>query len=691
MIVIASYYRKEIDFGFELLSSKNNFSDRDISFTSSRIGLSCRKIENVRINELSGLTPFIALLEYNNVFVYVVVLKISRNNIVYFNPCNGRIKEAYSKFLEKWNNVAYLFTDQIGIVNNSSLLFSLMRKLVSDHATTIGMTILSSFILVVLGLLGAFYYNILIDYVLYSGLLTTLHCLSIGIILVTIFSNFLTYVRSIFVLHITKKVDVSMVFLFFKHILDLPISVFNKYKTGEILSRLDDIQRIRTVIADAAVTVFMDIILVFSIGFVLFFQSTSLFLISFITALLSTLIVLFFKGMYSGLYKKLLAENSIARSFVIEIITGMKTLKSLNAERSVFSFFEDKQLRSVLSSYKLTIIQALQNLLISLTDGIGGNLLFWVGGVLIIGDKLSVGELIAYNSLLALFIGPFKRILSLQPKVQEAIIASRRVEEILKIPNNFEFVVQDSCVVPIIGDIKFEGVSFSYVAESNVLSDLSLTINHGQKVAIVGKSGSGKTTLVHLLLKYYASYSGKIMVDGQDLCTINTKHLRKYIGYVPQEITIFSGSVFENIAGFRDSYSNDEIIDASKQAGAHDFIMKLQNGYNTLISERGTMLSGGQRQRIALARALLGNPSIIIFDEATAGLDPISERHVLNTLNELKKKNKTIIIIAHNLSAIADSDKIFVLECGNLIEQGNHSGLLKEKGAYYELWNNVVL
>lgn len=236
------------------------------------------------------------------------------------------------------------------------------------------------------------------------------------------------------------------------------------------------------------------------------------------------------------------------------------------------------------------------------------------------------------------------------------------------------------------GAYEFSGVTFRYGSKRPVLTDLSFSIKAGTKVAFIGPSGCGKSTLVKLMLKFYSPEAGKILLDGNDLIDLDTAHLRAHIGYVPQEVFLFSGSIRDNLCLHKPEATFEEVVEAARRAEAHEFITELPERYDTVLAERGSSLSGGERQRLALARALIGGPDILIFDEATSNLDVITEKSIHETIRELANEGLTTILVAHRLSTVVSCDEIFVMEKGKIVESGNHYELVKRDGPYARLW-----
>ena len=330
-----------------------------------------------------------------------------------------------------------------------------------------------------------------------------------------------------------------------------------------------------------------------------------------------------------------------------------------------------------------------QSLITGLINGISGILVYWIGCSSIIGGTMSFGTLITFNSLLGYFSGPLFRLVNIQNSVQEALVAAERVGEILELEKEKDEKRKYLVPEKINGHIKFEDVTFAYGSRRPVYEHLNLEIAAGNWTAFVGPSGCGKSTFVKLILKFYEAQEGKIFLDGNDIRDIDSTYLRSKIGYVPQDIFLFSGTVAENISLHNQNATLEEIMEAAKKAGADEFIQKLPKRYDTVLGEHGGGLSGGEKQRLALARALLGNPSFLILDEATSSLDTVSEMEIHKVIKNLRSENIAVILIAHRLTTVEKCDKIFVMKDGKIIQSGSHKELLKEDGLYKEMWSEV--
>jgi ATP-binding cassette subfamily B protein len=358
----------------------------------------------------------------------------------------------------------------------------------------------------------------------------------------------------------------------------------------------------------------------------------------------------------------------------------------LAVEQTVRWHWEELLNKSVRSNFAGQVIGNRLQIFSGTIEGLVTTGLLWFGASLVIQGELTPGQLVAFNMLLGNVIHPFQRLTVLWNELQEVVIAIERIHDVIEAEPEEDLQQQSrQSLPPINGNIRFDKVTFRYPeSDINVLENLSFEVKPGQTVALVGRSGSGKTTISKLILGLYPTTDGKVLIDGQDINSILLRSLRSQIGVVDQDTFLFGGTIRENIAIGQPSATLEEIIEAARQAGADLFIKKLPMGYETQIGEGGGMLSGGQRQRIAIARALLGNPQLLVFDEATSHLDAESERIIQNNLTNIRK-NRTTIIIAHRLSTVRKADLILVLDKGVLVEQGTHEELMAKRGQYFYL------
>ncbi|MBN1649059.1 MAG: peptidase domain-containing ABC transporter [Spirochaetales bacterium] len=633
--------------------------------------------------------------EYGSFSHHFFVVQKIKNNRIYIwdpDPLNKKKKYTLEEFERIWSGYAVFMepnSDFRPERDEGRLLFKFLPILL-PHRKTLAMVILSSVLLVVFGIVSSFYYKYIYDQVLGAKAVVTLATVSIGIIFIILFRSAVGAIRSKLLAHFSFKSGMQLNFSYIRHIFNLPLSFFESRKTGEIVTRLNDLNLVRNVLSSTATSIIMDIAMILIVGPVLWNISGRLFAISVVSILVVSSVVLVFSKLFRRIYSKAMMQRAEVDSYLVESISGVSTIKSLNAEKYFFEKYSEKHMDAQRTAWKSNNYTIAQQLITGAISAVTGIITFWVGTSSIINGVFSFGTLITFNALAAYFTGPLARLVNVQSSLQQAFVAADRVGEILDIvaeQEEDEAYIEPSSLE---GGIELDNVTFRYGSRPAVYQNLSLKIEPGSWTAIVGPSGSGKTTLVKLLLKFYLPERGTVKIDGYNIRDIDAKFLRAKIGYVPQDIFLFSGTVSENIALHKPGSDMEAIMEAARKAGADDFINNLPGRYHTKLGERGSGLSGGERQRIALARAFLNNPSLIILDEATSNLDALSENNLHNVIQGLKAEKISVIIIAHRLTTVTDCDSIFVMEQGRVVQQGNHNELLEQDGLYKNMWNGMM-
>lgn len=633
---------------------------------------------------------------------YVVIHKITRKQVIIADPAKGIVKLTPEEFfgeskvedkppLFQWTGVLILVVPNVefkkgnetkGIVSRFFHLLIPQKKLIIN-------IFIASLIITILGILGSFYYKVLIDDILADGLIKTLHILSLGVILLNLFKVLLDAVRSHLLLYLSQKLDIALLLGYYNHVLELPMNFFGTRKVGEIISRFNDASKVRDAISGATLTLMIDTFMAIAGGIILYMQNGYMFGITVIVLVLYFVIVFSFNKIYKKLNEKQMEDNAQLTSYMIESLNGIQTVKAFNAERKVHLNTENKFIVLLRSIFKLSWVSNVQSSLVSFVELTGGVIILWVGGYNVVKGNLTIGQLITFNSLLVYFLDPVKNLINLQPQMQTAIVASERLGEIFDLEiEKLENEERKIELPSLKGDIVLKNIMFRYGTRRPVLEGINISIHKGERIALVGESGSGKSTIAKLLLNMYQPENGEIIMSECNIQDIKLEVLRDRIAYIPQETFLFSGSIMDNLILGTEDVTVEEVIDAARKAQAHTFINELPLRYETRLEENGANLSGGQRQRLAIARAILRKPDILIMDEATSNLDSITECAIEKTIEEYLS-GTTQIIIAHRLSTIKKCDKIYVMEKGKIIEEGNHIDLLEKHGNYYALWSQI--
>ena len=623
---------------------------------------------------------------------YVVIHKVSEKEILVADPAKGMVKYVPEEFYKIWTGILIFMVPDAEFKKGDETkgLFARFIHLLKPQKKLMINIFFASIVLTLLGIMGSFYFKFIVDDILPYGLNKTLHILSIGFIVLTLFKILLGAFRTQLLLYLSQRLDIPLMLGYYNHVIELPMNFFGTREVGEIVSRFNDASKIREAIAGATLTIMIDSFMVIFGGALLFTQNSMLFSLTLIPLVLYGIIVFSFNKPLEKINRKIMEDNSKLTSFLVESLNGIQTIKAFNAEKQVNVETEKRFIRLLKSVFKSGCIGNFQSSLEGAIRAIFAIVILWVGTYEVMQGKLTVGQLLAFNALLAYFLDPIERLITLQSGLKTAMVAADRLGEILDLELE-KSKDEDKKINPasLKGDIEFKNVSFRYGTRQLILEDLNLHIKSGKKIALVGESGSGKTTLVKLLLNFYQCEKGELLINGYNIRDINIEALRDKIAYISQDIFLFKGTIKENLCFGNEEVDFEKMVEACKKSKIHDYINEQPLRYDTMVEESGSNLSGGQKQRIAIARAILRKPDILIMDEATSSLDSITEKAIEKTMYEFSK-NTTTLIIAHRLSTIMRCDTIYVMDKGKLIENGSHEELIDKKGRYYELWKDQL-
>ena len=472
----------------------------------------------------------------------------------------------------------------------------------------------------------------------------------------------------------------------FKHLQTLSLSFFVKRRTGEIVSRMtNDITTIENIVTDLPATLLQQSIRLFGGIIIITYMNWKLTCLILVFAPILVLFARIFGRKLKKLSTEIQDKLAVSTTILEENISCIQVVKSFVRSKLENERFRNAVENSFQSAKKRVIISSFFGPSIGFIAFSTSLVLLWYGGREVILGEISPGELIAFILYATIIAGPMGSFARLYARMQEGLGASKRVFEILSMEGEVQDLPNAKPLPPIEGKVELEGVHFHYREDQKVIQGIDFIVQPGDTVALVGPSGSGKSTLVQLLHRFYDPIKGEIRIDNVPIHAIQQTSYWKQIGIVPQETILFGGTILENIEYAKPGATKEEIIEASKAANAHNFILETPEGYETIVGEKGIRLSAGQRQRIAIARAILKNPRILILDEATSALDNESELLIQEALERLMK-GRTSFIIAHRLSTIHNAERIIVLDKGKLVESGNHAKLMKEEGLYHKLY-----
>ncbi len=522
-----------------------------------------------------------------------------------------------------------------------------------------------------------------------DGGIFILSMISLGMISLYLAKDIVYYAQKYLSKYVSHKIMRDIRNDLYNHLQKLPLSFYNKSKTGEILSRLtNDVKVLEGAIVNSSVNLVYNSLTVIG-GFIyLFYLNYRLTLFLMLVLPLVAYIVIKFNRKIRNKSREVQVKIADVSDIIQETLSAIRVVKSFGREDYEYERFQEENQANFKATVKNSQYKAALSPLVEFSSALGFTAVLWFGGREVMHGTMGAAELVAFFTMIITIGSPLQSLTKVNSTIQSAMAAAERIFETLDY--NVEIITKENHIKldDISGRVEFNNLYFAY-DEETVLNDINLIAEPGESVALVGPSGAGKSTLVDMIPRFYDPIQGEVLVDGHDIKDLDVDFLREHIGVVPQETILFSGTIRDNIKYGDLDASEEEIISAAKASNSHEFILEFPEGYDTYLGERGIGLSGGQKQRIAIARALLKNPSILIFDEATSSLDTASERLVQEALDRLKE-NRTTFIIAHRLSTVINSDKIVVLEEGNIIEQGNHEELIDQKGLYYKLYQHQL-
>ena len=548
---------------------------------------------------------------------------------------------------------------------------------------------IAAILLYALGLVVPVFFQLVIDKVLVHESFTTLYVLSAGVVGALLFDSIFSFLRRYLLLYATNKIDIRVATKTFGHLLSLPIAFFEHISAGVLIKHMQQAGRIREFLTGRLFLTMLDTLSLFVFVPVLAFYSMKLTCLVLAFAALSGIVVVLLMGPFRRRLYRLYQAESERQALLVETVHGMQTVKSLAMEPLRGRGWDDRCANSIATRFGVEKISAVAQSVTGFLEKLMVVGIIGVGAIYVFSGDMTVGALVAFNMLAGRVSGPLVQMVTMVHEYQEVALAVQMLAEVMNQPPEREGK-RDGLRPELKGHIEFQNVSFRYDPEGpRALDDVSFSIPAGSVFGIVGRSGSGKTTLTRLISGLYPTQEGMLRIDGYDSRELDLVHLRKSLGLVLQDSFLFRGTVRDNIACVKRDASFAEVARAARNSGADEFIERLPRGYDTMLEENASNLSGGQKQRLAIARALIADPRILIFDEATSALDTESEVIIRRNLQRMAE-GRTVIIVSHRLSMLAEANAILVIDRGRMVSQGSHDQLFSQCTIYRHLWNQQI-
>jgi len=687
LLILARFYDLPADgsqLRHQFAQSGKLLSDTDLLRAAKHLGLKAGLVKS-EWAKLPG-TPFPAVAKRTD-GRYVVLAKIDGDKALIQDPVEGRpLVLARQQFEAAWTGELLLFTKRANLrLQDLKFDFTWFIPALVKYRRFLGEVLVASFFLQLFALLTPLFMQVVIDKVLVHKGFTTLHVLAIGMIALALFDAVLGGLRTYLFSHTTNRIDVGLGAQLFRHVLTLPLSYFEARRVGDTVARVRELEHIRQFLTSHSITVVLDVLFTVVFIAVMWFYSPLLTLVVLASLPLYAILSVVITPMIRARLHEKFNRGAENQSFLVEAISGIQTVKALAVEPPLLRKWEEQLAGYVRASFRTTSVMTVAGQTGAFIQKVTTVGILWVGAYRVIEGDLSIGQLIAFNMLSAQVTGPLLRMVNLWQEFQQVGVSVERLGDVLNTQPEPSYNPNRTTLPQVAGQVIFEDVTFRYRPDaSEVLRKVSFSVAPGKVIGIVGRSGSGKSTIAKLIQRLYVPERGRILVDSVDLAQVDPAWLRRQVGVVLQENFLFNRSVRDNIALADPGLAMEQVMQAAKLAGAHEFILELPEGYDTLVGEHGCSLSGGQRQRIAIARALVANPRILIFDEATSALDYESEAIIQKNMAQISR-GRTVFIIAHRLTTVRPANQIYVLEKGEVVEQGSHEELLRVKGVYARL------
>ena len=632
-----------------------------------------------------GRAAFPAIAEGKNGYFFIIA-RADGEAVLIQHP-DGRVETVTRAALAK------LWTGRVLLVARRAPLEGEKRRFgiswfapaLLRHKGILRDVLIASLFVQLFGLVTPLFFQAIIDKVLVHRGFITLSVLGAGWLVLVGLNSILGGLRFWLVAHTASRVDAELGARLVRHLLSLPLGYFESRPAGQTVARARELEHVRAFLTGSGLTAVLDLLFVAVFLAVMFAYSQKL-----------TWIVLASLALYAaisaaitpGLRRRIeerFRRGAANHAFLVETVSGIETVKTMAVEPRMREQWEEQLAAYARASYRASLLGTIGAQAVQLVNHMTTVLVVWFGAYEVLAGELTVGMLVAFNMLASQASQPILRLAQLWQELQQFRVSMDKLGDVLDAPAEPALRTGRAALPALAGEVRFENVTFRYRPDApEALRDVSLRIEQGSVVGVVGRSGSGKSTLVKLIQRLYVPERGRVLVDGTDIAMTDPARLRSQIGVVAQDSTLFGKSVRDNIALAAPAMPMEAVIAAARLAGAHEFILELPEGYDTLVGERGASLSGGQRQRVAIARALATNPRILILDEATSALDYEAERGIQDNLRTMAR-GRTALVIAHRLSTVRMADRIVVIDAGRVAEDGTHAELLERGGLYAAL------
>lgn len=690
LLLLAQYYEKPLNpshLRHSLgLSPADTFGTDTLLRAFKQLDLKARNVTSVTWDRLQRMGfPAIAQLAGGE---FLVIAKIAPDKILLHDPAQGKpTVEDEAAFMARFGGTVLLVTRRAGL--DAALRHFDVRWFIPEilkHRKLFAEVLLASLFIQIVALITPLFFQVVVDKVLVHQSWQTLDVLVFGLVVISLFDTLLNMLRTYVLSHTTSRMDVTLGARLFQHLLNLPLAYFQARRIGDTVARVRELETIRNFLTGSTLTALLDALFVVVFFAVMFWYSATLSLVVLGSIPLYVLLCVMVSPVLRARVEEKFRRGADNQSFLVESVNGVETIKASAIEPQMRRRWEEQLAAYVQTSFKAALLGSNASQVAALVSKLTNAIVLWLGAGLVMDNQLTVGMLIAFNMLSGQVINPILRLAQLWQEFQQVGVSVERLGDVLNTRTELGSTAGAAHLPPMKGEVTVENVTFRYQPDTPAaLDNVSLAIRAGEVIGLVGPSGSGKSTITKLIQRLYVPERGRILIDGMDMARLEPSWLRRQTGVVLQENFLFNRTIRENIALAEPGADFARVQAAADLAGAHEFISRLPDGYDTMVGERGCTLSGGQKQRLAIARALMTDPKLLILDEATSALDYESESIIQANMGRISK-GRTVIIIAHRLSTVRHADRIYVMDKGQLLEEGTHDELVKTGGLYTRLY-----